>query len=436
MAPDRLFFQGPSVATERSTPGTALGGTVDLHFDVGLRVRAGFYDDSRQPWREGSLRPLAVLRAEWSKGSLDRLGGIASQTAYAFGTDVWLETAHGTHTSGEGLDAVLRNWRFAVYSEIRHLRERVGTDEPRDQIAATGQVSYTQPLPLGSLEVAARAAIFDEDLDLPGVHQGQVVEVGLVWHSPWELADVGVGYIRRDETKQDEIRDDTVRVWLQLQRRRIWKGHVEDTPHGRWPSNEVPVTFGPSPLAPAEMLKDFDAILIPGCPSRPRGAPSRCQRARVASALLLHRAGYADWFIVSGGAVQNEHNEAEALRKLLVMEGVPSRHILLEPRAEHTDENFYYTTQIMEERGWDRVLVATDGGHMLYVATCDANCCVRLGRLSSYDFPTDDGDLKAAAYELSPPSRLWTDEECRHIEQLERFMGTTLSQRKTCADLP
>lgn len=177
-----------------------------------------------------------------------------------------------------------------------------------------------------------------------------------------------------------------------------------------------------------------DAILILGCPSNDDGTPSTCQQERVDIALGLRSGGLGERFIVSGGAVYNDFVEGEALAALLVEAGVDEADVFVDPLAEHTDENLYYGTRIMQEQAFtDAIVVSEDPGHIVYSAVSDANCCVKLGRLSAWDFPIGGGEAALLGhYALYPWAETVTDAECEHIEGL--FMSTNLSSRRACAD--
>jgi hypothetical protein len=180
-----------------------------------------------------------------------------------------------------------------------------------------------------------------------------------------------------------------------------------------------------------------DAIIILGCPSEADGSPSDCQQGRVDKALKFAAGGYGDTYIVTGGAVANEHVEAEALRDLLIAAGVPSANIEVEPQARHTDENLYYSGLIMAAHGWTSAIVISEPEHLWYTAVCDANCCVDKGRLSAFQYHTGPGGTlieKAATYVLYPAAETVTQAECDHLETPSKFMCTNMDERLACAD--
>jgi hypothetical protein len=186
--------------------------------------------------------------------------------------------------------------------------------------------------------------------------------------------------------------------------------------------------------ADACVASEHDAILILGCPNNDDGTPSSCQTARVALALGLQAEGLGHRFITSGAAVANEYVEADTLAGLLLDAGVPAADIFTDPLAEHTDENLFYGSRIMDEQGFaDAIVVSEDPGHLLYSAVSDANCCVELGRLSVFDFPVGGGATQLLGhYALYPWADPVGEAECAHIEDL--YMSINLASRRACKD--
>jgi hypothetical protein len=194
------------------------------------------------------------------------------------------------------------------------------------------------------------------------------------------------------------------------------------------------------PAADACLGAPHDVIIVLGCPSQGDGTPSDCQMLRADIAAALYKKGLGPHIITSGGAVQNRFVEAEALRDLLIARGIPEDVIHLEPRAEHTDENIYYSTKLMATAGWnDALVVSDDPGHLVYVALCDSNCCVGLGRLTVISVPlsVDGADVEPIAvghYALYPTAEKVTAAECAHLEQPTKFLCRNLPTRRACAD--
>lgn len=189
----------------------------------------------------------------------------------------------------------------------------------------------------------------------------------------------------------------------------------------------------PQPLASACIAAAHDVIIVLGCPNEDTGAPSACQMARADIAVSLAAAGYGQFFITTGGAVHNGWVEADTLRDLLIMRGIAADQIETEPLAEHTDENIYFSTRIMEQRDFVSAVVVSDQpGHLTLTAVCDSNCCVNLGRLTVVDFPVKNGRVTAGHYVRFPWAPAISAEECTHIETPTKFMCTNLDTRRAC----
>ena len=197
-----------------------------------------------------------------------------------------------------------------------------------------------------------------------------------------------------------------------------------------YPDNYPPDPWGPATLAAPCMTEQHDAIIVLGCPSEADGGPSDCQlkRADIAAGLVLN----ARNFIVTGGAAHNAFVEADSLAALLQQRGIKPGQIVREPKAMHTDENIYYSSRIMQQRGWTSALVVTEEpGQLVYTALCDANCCVDLGRLTVIEMPDR---TKLGHYVLYPVAARVGDLECAQIETPSKFMCTNMDARLACAD--
>jgi len=203
----------------------------------------------------------------------------------------------------------------------------------------------------------------------------------------------------------------------------LYPGFLPPNPYGDWAAADVC-------LAGAH-----DVIIVLGCPNEENGDPALCQQKRVDLAIDFWTAGYASRFITTGAAVHTPYVEADTLRDLLVQSGVPASAIWTDPLAEHTDENLYYSSVIMQDENWaSAIVISDDPGHLLMTAVCDSNCCVELGRLTVAEFPVLGKSLKAGHYALYPWAALTTQAECDLIEMPTKFMCINLSERRACKD--
>ena len=88
------------------------------------------------------------------------------------------------------------------------------------------------------------------------------------------------------------------------------------------------------------------------------------QADRLVYAAALYKAGKAPVIVLSGGAPGGGRPEAEQMRDLLAVMGIPAGHMLLETRSRDTHDNAVYSAPILKARGMQRVLLVTSAYHM------------------------------------------------------------------------
>ena len=197
-----------------------------------------------------------------------------------------------------------------------------------------------------------------------------------------------------------------------------------------------PNAYEPQPPLEGCAQSGYDVIVVLGCPTNRDGTPSACQKRRISLALELRALGFAAPVLVSGGAAKTEHVEAEAMAGLLRESGVPEDQIVQEPRALHTDENIALASAAMRARGWVTALVVSDdAGHFLFAALCDANCCVREGRMTLFGkrLPGDILPVTLGHYVLYPSAPRVSPEECAAIGSPTKGMCALLPTRRSCS---
>ena len=121
------------------------------------------------------------------------------------------------------------------------------------------------------------------------------------------------------------------------------------------------------------------AVLVLGYPANSDGTTSSIQRFRVRSAVEVYREHGCSKLVLSGGAVQNGHVEAESMAALAKSLGVPTEDMVLEPSARSTWENVGCTAALIPSV--DRVLVVSDSLHAKraarYACRQDSGLCER-----------------------------------------------------------
>ena len=108
----------------------------------------------------------------------------------------------------------------------------------------------------------------------------------------------------------------------------------------------------------------FDTLIVLGCPVDPDGKASPEERERVLAGVREFRAGRAKHIIVTGGAVHNQWNEAQAMAGIAERAGLPPEDILIEPQARNTIQNIFYSYKIMQAHGWTSAEVVSTPDHL------------------------------------------------------------------------
>lgn len=85
---------------------------------------------------------------------------------------------------------------------------------------------------------------------------------------------------------------------------------------------------------------------------------------RLVHAVALYKAGKAPRVLVTGGAAPGNRSEAEIMRDLLVVMGVPAGAILLEGASRNSYDNAVHTAAMLKQMGADRILLVTSAFHM------------------------------------------------------------------------
>jgi len=107
-------------------------------------------------------------------------------------------------------------------------------------------------------------------------------------------------------------------------------------------------------------IKDpYDIIVVPGVPFED-STWSRVMKGRVYWSKYLYDIGVAKNIIYSGSAVYTPYIEADIMALYAEKLGIPREHIYMEPHAEHSTENIYYSYKMARMLGFERVALATD----------------------------------------------------------------------------
>lgn len=109
-----------------------------------------------------------------------------------------------------------------------------------------------------------------------------------------------------------------------------------------------------------------DVIVVLGAGLEPGDRPSRAMNRRIQQAATLYARGLATNLICSGGTgVGRNRSEAAVCGDGLQQRGVPAGAILLEENSHTTEENALYSAAMIADRGWQGVILVSDGYHLL-----------------------------------------------------------------------
>jgi DUF218 domain len=105
--------------------------------------------------------------------------------------------------------------------------------------------------------------------------------------------------------------------------------------------------------------KPYDAVIIPGFPYYGKQW-NPVIKFRLIWALHLYEKGLAKNFIFSGACVHSPYNEGMIMALYAASMGIPIENIFIEPNAEHSSENVYYSILLADSMHFESIAVATD----------------------------------------------------------------------------
>ena len=117
------------------------------------------------------------------------------------------------------------------------------------------------------------------------------------------------------------------------------------------------------PLRIVEQPRAADAIVVFAGGVGESGRAGGGYQERVALAADLFQAGHAPNLVFSSGFAFSL-KEADVMKTLAVSLGVPPSAIILEQQAASTNENVTFVREILDQRGWRRILLVSSPYHM------------------------------------------------------------------------
>lgn len=131
---------------------------------------------------------------------------------------------------------------------------------------------------------------------------------------------------------------------------------------------------------------------------------------RVMHAVQLYKQGHVKTLILSGGSGLLEADsvsEADRMRSVMLLAGVPDTAIVLEARSRNTHENARFTHELLKESnaGQERLLLVTSAFHMRRAMACFAAEGLTI-KAFSVDFYSTDRPYTLEHYLLPSPEAL------------------------------
>jgi uncharacterized SAM-binding protein YcdF (DUF218 family) len=118
-----------------------------------------------------------------------------------------------------------------------------------------------------------------------------------------------------------------------------------------------------SPLKISALPTKADAIVVFAGGVGESGRAGGGAQERLRQAIDLYKAGYAQYLVFSSGYVYS-FREAESMRALAIDQGVPPSVIVLEERATNTYQNVRFSSDVLREHDWRRILLVSSPYHM------------------------------------------------------------------------
>jgi uncharacterized SAM-binding protein YcdF (DUF218 family) len=113
------------------------------------------------------------------------------------------------------------------------------------------------------------------------------------------------------------------------------------------------------------VIERWDAVIVLGAAVRAPGVAGPALRRRINHGIGVFFAREARFLVVSGGIVGSPPSEAHLMRDIALARGVPSDRIIIEDRSRNTFENAVYCGSFIRDCHWRRVVVVTDGFHIV-----------------------------------------------------------------------
>ncbi|MBN2453528.1 MAG: YdcF family protein [Candidatus Omnitrophica bacterium] len=121
------------------------------------------------------------------------------------------------------------------------------------------------------------------------------------------------------------------------------------------------------PLIVSDPPKKVDAIVVLGGGIGESGKVGQGYEERAEYAVELYKKGYASYIIFSSGYI-HILEETLVMKALALSLGVPENAIVLENRVSNTHDSVLFTREILDKKGWKKIILLTSPYHMLRVS--------------------------------------------------------------------
>ena len=150
--------------------------------------------------------------------------------------------------------------------------------------------------------------------------------------------------------------------------------------------------------ARTDETRPVEAIVVMGT-AQYNGRPSPVLRARLDRVVELWDEGIAPLVVVTGGKQEGDaFTEAEASHDYLVERGIPDDAILLEDQGSDSWESLQGVASLLKERDLDRVLIVSDGFHLLRLKKMAHDLGLRAYVTAAEDSPIRPGSANEFSY--------------------------------------
>ncbi len=140
----------------------------------------------------------------------------------------------------------------------------------------------------------------------------------------------------------------------------------------RWVAYSLTYSLERKIVPPSDLPKG-DVILVLGGGTESLDAPRSGVEVngagdRVLHAVRLYRQGIAPFILLSGGNIEwltsRTTTPAFEMKELMLFMGVPESALVLQDQSQNTAEDVMFSARIIEERGFERIILVTSAQHM------------------------------------------------------------------------